>query len=82
MLARRESFLTASNNARPAERSEFIAWYHACQQVPLLEAQVDSPVLERRIHRTNSSRHPKAKQELIRLLKARLDEKRAKTGSS
>jgi hypothetical protein len=76
MLARKDSFLDVSNRAERAARSEFISWYRAARNTDLVELQIDEPILERRIHRSNAGRHPETKLEMMRMLKAHLDEQR------
>ncbi|MEM9017462.1 MAG: glycosyltransferase family A protein [Verrucomicrobiota bacterium] len=76
LFAKKEAFLAASHAAENAERSEFVSWYQACKRLELRELQIDAPILERRIHQSNASRHPETKREMIHLLKKHLDKKR------
>jgi len=76
MLVRKGSFLDASNRAEAVNRSEFISWYQAARKLDLVEAQIDEPIMERRIHRSNASRHPETKLEMMKMLKSHLDEQR------
>ena len=76
LFVKREAFLTASCRVQGKPRAEFVSWYQAAKEVGLSELDFDAPILERRIHAANASRHPETKRELFTSLRQHLEAKR------
>jgi glycosyltransferase involved in cell wall biosynthesis len=78
MLIRRRSFAAVGPFATDWTIGEFIDWYGRAQTLGLQAAVLPTVVMRRRLHSTNLTRHTHDRRgDYLKILKARLDEKRA-----
>lgn len=76
LLVKRSVFLAASHRVKGTPRAEFVSWYQAVKELGFSELDFEAPILERRIHSANASRHPETKRELFVSLQRHLEAKR------
>lgn len=79
MLIRRQSFAKVGPFATTWAIGEFIDWYGRAQTAGLQAAILPQVVMRRRIHTTNLTRRTHDRRgDYLQILKAHLDEKRAR----
>lgn len=79
MLIRRQSFIRVGEFATTWAIGEFIDWYGRAQRLGLQSAILPELVMRRRLHATNLTRRTQDQRgDYLKILKARLDEKRAR----
>ncbi len=77
MLIRRQSFVKVGKFATGWTIGEFMEWYGRAQTLGLQSVILPAVVMRRRIHMTNLTRRTQDRRgDYIKILKARLDEKR------